>query len=327
MAPAEPRPDLSIVIVNYNTRDYLQECLHSIYEHPPRLSFEVFVVDNHSSDGSCQMVRECFPQVKTVAFERNLGYVKANNHAIRDSAGRFLLLLNSDTRMRSGSLDALVDFMRERPDAGIVGCKQVDMHDRLQLTWGKFPSLKNEIIRKAMHQRLVVNGSTVRDYLSQKYQETCDVDWVAGSCMMVRREVCREVGLMDENIFMYFEDIDWCHRVKKADWRIYYTPRIEFVHHGGASSDRNKIDALVEYRKSQFYFTRKYFGRPSVILLKVLMGIKSVAGGMAWGVRYMLAPMGSKKRHDALCMLLIFKRTLGLVLSEVRRPNGSVEDN
>ena len=306
--------------MNYNTRNRLEECLGSIYENPARNSFEVLVVDNNSADGSIDMVREKFPRAKAIAFERNLGFVKANNHAIRDSAGGLVLLLNSDAQLMEGSLDALADFLRSRPEVGIVGCRQVDGEGRLQLTWGKFPSLKNEIIRKAMHQRLSVDGSTVRDYLSWKYQSTSDVDWVAGSCMMVRREVCKQVGLMDENIFMYFEDIDWCRRARNAGWKILYAPEITVIHHGGATSNLHKIDALVEYRKSQFYFSRKYFGRATVTSLKALMGAKSVANSVRWGVRYYLAPDGSAARHEALCMLLIFKRTLELIFGGAKEP-------
>jgi GT2 family glycosyltransferase len=313
------------VIVNYNTRDLLRECLESVYRYPTKYSFEVLVVDNHSADGSFRMVKDEFGDAKAVLMERNLGYAKANNHALREARGRFLLLLNPDTRLQPGSLDGLVDFLVEHGDAGAVGCKQLDDRMRLQLTWGKFPSFAREVVRKALHHRLAIDGTGVREYLESKYSVPADVDWVAGSCLLVRREVCHEVGLLDENIFLYFEDIDWCRRIQQARWRVCYTPRTHIIHHGGASANLHQIDAAVEYRRSQFYFTRKWFGWSGMAALKVLMAVKTLAALALWGTRHALAAPGSAARHEALCQVLVAKRTLPVLATKVPGPQDRVD--
>ena len=313
------------MIVNYNTRELLRECLESVYRYPTKYSFEVTVVDNHSGDGSLAMVRDEFSDVKAVAMERNLGYARANNHAIREAAGRFILLLNPDTRLQPGSLDGLVDFLLDHADAGAVGCKQLDDRLRLQLTWGKFPTLLREVVRKALHQRLAIDGTGVREYLESKYRVPSDVDWVAGSCLLVRREVCHEVGLLDENIFLYFEDIDWCRRIQEARWRVCYTPRTHIVHHGGASANLHQIDAAVEYRASQFYFTRKWFGWTGLGVLKAFMLAKALVNLARSGARYLLAAEGARERYAALCNLLVAKRTLALIFRRVHGPRDRAE--
>ena len=272
------------------------------------------------------MAKDGFGRAKVVAMERNLGYVRANNHAIRESTGRFILLLNPDTRLMPGSLDAMIDFMVEHADAGALGCKQLDDRMDLQLTWGRFPNFRTELVRKTIHSRFAINGATVREVLESGLHVPSDVDWVSGSCLMVRREVIARVGLMDENIFMYFEDIDWCYRIKKADWRIYYTPKTHIIHHGGASANKHKIDALVHYRRSQFYFTRKWYGRVRLAGLKALMTAKALVGMVRWGIPYLRAPEGADARHEALCMLLIHKRTLGLVFEKVPAAGHRADD-
>jgi len=285
----------------------------------------VIVVDNHSGDGSLPMVRDDFAEVKAVAMERNLGYARANNHAIREARGRFLLLLNPDTRLQPGSLDGLVDCLLEHADAGAVGCKQLDDRLRLQLTWGKFPTLLREVIRKAMHHRLAIDGTGVREYLESKYHVPSDVDWVAGSCLLVRREVCNEVGLLDENIFLYFEDIDWCRRIQEARWRVCYTPRTHIIHHGGASANLHQIDAAVEYRASQFYFARKWFGWSGLIAMKGFMLAKALVNLALSSAGFALAGKGSRARYEALCNVLVAKRTLSLVFHDVLGPENRAE--
>lgn len=306
-------PDISIVIVSYNTRDLLRQCLEAIHQFPVRYSFEVLVADNCSADGSYQMVAGEFPSVTALSLEKNIGYSRANNLLIEKTQGRFILLLNPDTRVRQGSLDGLADFLTEHRDAGAVGCQQLDENDQIQLTWGHFPSFRRELVRKAVHHRLKAGDKLVGGYLNNKYQTSLVVDWVSGSCLMVRSEVCDKVGLLDENIFMYFEDIDWCHRIGLNGWRVYYDPNVRIVHHGGVSADRHKVSAMVEYRRSQFYFTRKWYGLRALLVLKCLMTVKALVNLMTWGVKYAFAKRDGRKRQDAREHLLIFWRTLRLI--------------
>jgi len=303
----EGQVDLSILIVNYDTLSILRECLASIYEFPPSVSFEVLVVDNASPDGSGEMVRNEFPQVRLLLLGENVGFARANNLGLQQARGELLLLLNSDTRVLDGSLDGLVLAMEEHPQAGVVGCKQLDARGRLQLTWGRFPTFYREILRKVLHWRLRIDGSQVRDYLHRKYSSSAPVDWVSGSCLMVRRDAVRDAGLLDVNIFLYFEDIDWCRRIQRQGWQILYEPRVKIFHHGGATAARHLIDALVAYRRSQFYFCRKYFGDGALLLLKLLVACKSCLGFVRHSLVW-LTSMGGERRFRAYCALLALKK-------------------
>lgn len=308
--PAPGSTELSILIVNYDTADFLEECLASIYRHPPDCSFEVVVVDNRSPDDSAERVRRLFPQVRLLELEENVGFARANNRALREARGRYLLLLNSDTRALEGSLQGLVRALDENPSVGIVGCKQLDGRDKMQLTWGRFPSFSNEIARKALHWRLRIDGAQVREYLDRKYHGSSRVDWVSGSCLIARREAVEEGGLLDENIFLYFEDIDWCRRIQLRGWGILYEPGVRIVHYGGESAKRHLIDALVAYRRSQFYFCRKYFGRTALVVLKALVAAKSLLAFGRHSVGWLAAGGDRAQRFDAYCRLLTLKKIL-----------------
>jgi GT2 family glycosyltransferase len=201
-----------------------------------------------------------------------------------------------------------VRVLDENPRIGVVGCKQLDGQDRLQLTWGRFPSFFNEIARKALHWRLRIDGAQVREYLDREYHGASRVDWVAGSCLLARREAVEDAGLLDENIFLYFEDIDWCRRIQRQGWEILYEPGIRIIHYGGQSAKRHLIDALVAYRRSQFYFCRKYFGATALIALKVLVAAKSLLAFVRHSVAWLAAGGNREERFRAYCMLLTLKK-------------------
>ncbi|MDP8255642.1 MAG: glycosyltransferase family 2 protein [Candidatus Alcyoniella australis] len=310
---AEPL-DLSIIIVNYNTGELLAACLESIYAQQTALSLEVLVVDNYSNDGSAQMVRERFGDVLLFANQCNLGFVRANNRAIERSRGRRLLLLNPDTVVPPGTLERLVQFLDSSSGAGIVGCKQVDGQGRIQLTWGRFPTVLSEIQRKSRHMRMSLDDSAVRTALEDNLNGTCNVDWVAGSCMLVRREVVDKIGPMDENIFMYFEDIDWCRRAREAGFRVCIDSQTQIVHFGGESAATDKITSLIEYRRSQFYFLRKYRGRLFGLLTRLWVLFKSLGYLSLWAVRYWYRG-DPEERYEAECMALVYKNIAALALT------------
>ena len=313
-------PQLSIVIASYDTVDFLEPCLESIYRFPPRVDFEVLVVDNHSPDGSAGMVRERFPQVRLQVLETNIGFARANNLALRSARGRYLLLLNSDTRVLEGSLDGLLAALQRNPDVGVVGCKQLDGNRQLQLTWGRFPTFFSEMVRKVLHWRLRTDGSQVRDYLDRKYHGASTVDWVSGSCLLARREAVQEGGLLDENLFLYFEDIDWCRRIQNEGWRVLYEPGVQIIHYGGVSASRHLIDALVAYRCSQLYFCRKYFGPGALTLLKALVGGKSAVAFVRHSFGWLASVARPRQRFQAYCKLLTLKKILQSLFQRVPRP-------
>lgn len=266
--------DLSIIIVNYNTKGLLRQTLESVFRSYPKYRFEVFVVDNHSKDGSSEMVRETFPKVLLIENIRNEGFSKANNRAIKVSRGRYILLLNSDTIVLEGTLDTMIEFMGKNPRVGAAGCKVILPGGKLDLACRRsFPTPINAFF-KALGLSKVFPKSPLFSQYNLTYldeDETYPVDCIVGAFMMVRRETIEQVGLLDESFFMYGEDIDWCYRIKKAGWAIYYHPRAKIVHYKGASSEKRKYRIIFEFHRAMVLFYRKHYSKEKVFIVNWLV--------------------------------------------------------
>jgi GT2 family glycosyltransferase len=229
--------DLSIIILNMNNRPMLEKCLASIQQNTRQISYEIIVVDNASSDGSQKMVKDKFPQVKLIANQENLGFSKANNQGLGIYNARYAMLLNDDTEVKDRALDQLVKFMDQHPQAGACGPRLLNTDGSIQRQGG--------LLGK-------------RFWLANK---PLPVDLVIGAALLVRKEVIDQVGLMDENLFFYNDDLDWCLSIRKGGWQIYYVPEAEVVHYGGYSSRGTfKRRLLVEGFKGGLYFCRKHYG-------------------------------------------------------------------
>ncbi len=260
---------VSIIIVNWNTKELLRNCLASVFRFPPEEGYEVIVVDNASTDGSQEMVKKEFPSVRLVENSDNLGFSKANNQAIQLAKGKYVLLLNSDAEVLKGSIQALSAFLDEREGVAIVGCRLVNADGAPEESCGRIPSLlavaATKLRRRGVRLRLI-------DKLASHalFNETTDVDWVTGACLMGRRDRLLQVGGFDENIFMYFEDIDLCYRVKKLG-KVVFCPGAEVIHfRGGSATDTS--DKI--YRESQRHFFKKHFGFLQCLALEVLLGLR-----------------------------------------------------
>ncbi len=279
--------DLTISIVSYNTQDLLRNCLNSIYQNSGEYEFEVIVVDNNSKDGSAEMVDKEFPQVKLIRNKENVGFARANNRAIRQSRGRYILLLNSDTVVISDALSKMVDFMDSHPKCGAVGGKMV-MSDLtaqpsirtyldLKALFISFFGLKNLFPPK--YRGFVIKllgpllGQTVRSYLDcyRDEKSPISVDDVPGACFCVKREVVEEVGLLDENFFMYYEDTDWSIRIKKRGWELYILPEALIIHYARQSANKVFNRTFVARCKSTYYYFRKHGDKKSILLLKLII--------------------------------------------------------
>lgn len=279
--------DLSISIVSYNTKDLLNACLNSVYENSGGINFEVIVVDNNSGDGSAEMVEKEFPQVKSIRNRENVGFARANNQAIRQSKGRYILLLNSDTVVISDALSKMINFMDSHPQAGVVGGKMVrsDLTAQpsirtyldLKALFISFFSLKNLVPSK--YRRFVVRllgpflGKTVRSYLDcyRNEKNPTLVDDVPGACFCVRQKVVEEVGLLDENFFMYYEDTDWSIRIKKKGWKLYILPEALIIHYARQSANKVFNRTFAARCKSSYYYFRKHRDKKSILLLKIII--------------------------------------------------------
>ena len=228
--------------------------------------FEVWVVDNASSDGSAQMVSQRFPRVRLIENCKNLGFAVANNQAIRSCDGDYALLLNSDAILLPGVIEVLLDFMAKHPDVGALGGKVLDAHRDFQSAYATdFPS-------PADHLLLVLG---LGKYVHTKYQpEHLNLDvpneaaWLGGSCLLLRTQAVRQIGLFDERFFMYAEEVDLCHRLRRHGYRNYYLPLATAIHYGGQSSALAPLECRVQLHKSRLLYSQKYHGRGAVLLLR-----------------------------------------------------------
>ncbi len=253
---------LIIIIVNYNTKVLLKQCIGSIYENTHNTDFEIIVIDNNSNDGSVEMLEHDFPKVRIIANNENLGFARANNQGLMEGEGEYFLLLNSDTRVKASAIDIMKDFMDSNSSAGIIGSKVFYPDYRVQGTARSFPSPINAIFgRKSVLTKLFPNNRFSRKYLtclSDNLTAPFEVDWVSGACFMIRQKVIDDIGLMDEGYWMYWEDADWCYRAKKTGWRIYCVPEAQIIHYEGESSKKDHSRSIISFHKSVYRYYRKH---------------------------------------------------------------------
>ncbi len=254
---------LSIIIVNWNTRDILLDCLASIERYPPARPYDIWVVDNASSDGSVAAVRAGYPHVQIIANSENCGFAAANNQAIRASQSEYLLLLNSDTIVHPNALERMARFLDEHPDVGITGACLLNADGTLQPSWAAFPSLWSELFGHNARRR---DWYCTRDG-SQAYA----VDWVGGAALMIRRAAVNQIGLLDEAYFMYSEETDWCFRARQSGWTICYLPDAPITHLGGQSSRKASARMRAELYRSKIRFYAKHYGRYQAHVLSILL--------------------------------------------------------
>ena len=301
MTRAGSVPELSICIVSWNTRQLLADCLASLGEDPRGARWEVLVVDNASVDGSADMVATRYPRVQLIRSEVNLGFGGGNNLALARARGRHLLLLNSDTRVPVGALGALVERLDAEADIGAVGPRLVDAGGRLELSCGRAPGTGAEIVHKLLLHRLF----PFFRFGGWDHRSRRDVGWVTGACLMVRGAAARAVGFLDEGIFMCFEDLEWCMRLRAAGWRIVYDPGSEVVHLEGQSIRQRLGDMLVISQQSLYYLFQKHFGRSRLHLLRGLTLVEMILRTLLWSALWLLQP---GRRTEAADRLAAYRR-------------------
>jgi GT2 family glycosyltransferase len=266
--------DVSIIIVNWNAKDLLRRCLNDVIATTKQATYEIIVIDNHSSDGSQEMLRHDFPNIQLIANDKNVGFSGANNQGMAVSSGRYVLLLNSDAFVQENTIDAMVKFTDEHPEAGMTACQLLFEDGRLQPSCYSFPSLLTEFYTALQLDKLFKRSPIFGKYLMTwwDFNEVRDVDTVMGAFMLVRREVIERVGSMDESYFMYSEEFDWCYRIKKQGWKILYNPAVQTVHLWGGSSQQVRVEMFVQLYRSKVTFFRKHYGAFSATLLKLILG-------------------------------------------------------
>jgi O-antigen biosynthesis protein len=268
--------DLSVIIVNYNVRHFLENSLGSIRRAMEGLRGEIFVVDNASDDGSVEMVRTSFPDVCMIENKENHGFARANNVALARARGRFLLLINPDTVVQEDTFRVMMKFFDEHPDAGLAGCKILNPDGTIQLPCRRSFPTPWVAFTKVFGLAALFPGSRFFGRYNLTYlspDETYPVDAVSGSFMMLRREVFEKIGGLDEGFFMYGEDLDWCYRVQQSGKKVYYVHSTKIIHFKGESTRRSEIDEMKIFYGAMQLFVEKHFGRSSIVKLLLNAGI------------------------------------------------------
>jgi N-acetylglucosaminyl-diphospho-decaprenol L-rhamnosyltransferase len=258
------KPELSVIVINWNTRDLLTGCLQSLWREIETIEspdVEVFVVDNGSTDGSAEMVRERFPRVRLIENAENIGFSRANNQALALCQGRYVILLNSDAIVQDGSLRKLVTFADAHPGAGIIGAKLVNPDGSFQAAYNDFPTPRSVLLEAwgvlpEAHHNPYYPSSPPEAATSAR-----QCDWVGGACLMARSLAIDDVGLLDESFFMYSEEVDWCYRMRRHGWEVWYTPDTRIVHLGSGSAARRSQAQRLLLCQSKMRFLHKHCGR------------------------------------------------------------------
>jgi N-acetylglucosaminyl-diphospho-decaprenol L-rhamnosyltransferase len=282
--------DLSIIIVNWNSKDYLRKCIASILAETRNIEFEIIVIDGASFDGTDKMLRQHYPQVRFIQSSQNIGFAKANNEAFKFSRGNTILFLNPDTEIKGKAVQVLLRESQSLPDAGVVGAKLLNTDGTIQTSCIRsFPTILNETLdfeplrQRFLHSRLWGMGP-----LFDKSKEMIAVDAISGACMMVRRSVFEKVGMFSTHYFMYSEDIDLCYKTAKLGFRNYYVPSAIVTHHGGGSSGQNEVSTfssvMIVESQWRFFVSNRSLGYGWLYRVSIMAAsaVRVVAATLLW---------------------------------------------
>jgi len=262
--------NLSITICSWNTIDDTRACLQSLREAKDEANFEVIVVDNNSEDGSPDMVAAEFPEFTLLAQSKNLGFTGGHNLAVQHATGTHKALLNSDTIVHPGAIKAIAEFMDANPDAGIVGPKLLNPDGSLQYSCRKFPNPVAAAFRNTILGRLFPNNKYTRDYLMQDWTHdgSREVDWVSGAALFIRGDCMDKIGLLDNTLFMFCEDVDWCKRAWQAGYKVKYFPQAVITHAIGRSTDKAPNRMIARFHRSMFRYYKKHNVKESPVIAR-----------------------------------------------------------
>lgn len=302
---AKDELDVSIIIVSYNTRALLLDCLRSVFESSGMMTFQVVVVDNNSHDETAEAVRAQYPRVHLIVNQDNRGFSRAVNQSLTVSSGRYVLLLNSDTRIAKTALSQMVADLDTEPTVGAVGCTQRTGDGQLYQSCFSFPSLYDHLIHASFLSTL---APTWQKSLAAKQAIDCtrtqDVDWINGACLMVRRDLLRACGGLDEGYFMYFEDVELCRAIHQRGYRIRHLANTHVVHLIGKSSERNRTQLNLVWEFSRIRYVERHFPPIKRFIMKMWITIGAL-------VRLLLRPNVSAERPSVTAQWSIVRRLWG----------------
>ncbi len=294
------QPSISVIIVNWNTKDLLAEAIQSVMDTAGKLSVEIIVVDNGSTDGSQSMLRSRYPLARLVQNSNNTGFARANNQGAALARGEYLLLLNSDAALYRGALQALLEVLEAHPKAGLVGAHLRNADGSFQASYTPFPTLWREFLILSGLGRFLFGGH----YPSRGPEESRGpqkVDYIEGACMLIRKEAYRQTGGLDEGYFMYAEEVDLCYTLQKQGWEVWYQPAARVLHHGGGSSRSRRTEREGDLYQSRVRFFRKNYGDLAAEALKAQIYLLTL---IKWGVHGLLRLLsGGRKGRSVISPL------------------------
>lgn len=283
--PHNSFPDISIVIVSWNAKNHLDKCLASLRLANGELLLEVIVVDNASDDGTRDLIRRQYPDVKLVENCTNVGFARGNNIGIKRAGGKYLCLINPDVIVSPDCLEKMHRFMEQNPDIGLLGPKMLAPDGRVRRSGMRFPTLWNTFLRASAADSLLRGRAVQRSWLMNDFHfdEVRDIEVLNGWFWMARRNAVSKVGSLDERFFMYAEDIDWCKRFHSAGWRVVFYPKAQAVHYGGGSSSNAPVRFSIERQRANFQYWRKYHNRFSLFFYALAICLHHALRMMGWG--------------------------------------------
>ncbi|MBN2316597.1 MAG: glycosyltransferase family 2 protein [Sedimentisphaerales bacterium] len=291
--------DVSIIIVAWNVRQLVYDCLKSVYDETKGIQFEVLYVDNASEDGSVEMVRKEFPDVRIIENQKNEGFIRANNQAIEISRGRYVLLLNSDTLVLDNAITKTVKFADEHPEAAVIGCKVFYPDRSLQRDCFMYPSLLNMLI-SATYLNKIFPKSTFfgRERMTWwDFNDVREVQTICGCYSLVRMEAIKQVGVMDEAYYVYGDDPDWCYRFNKAGWKNMFMPHAQIIHYGGQTTSHRPEKFKLQLFGSILIFMRLHRSRLEFVLACILVALTLFIRIPYWILK---ALINKRERNQAL---------------------------
>lgn len=298
--------DASVIIVSWNAKKFLLDCLETVYSDLNGLDHEVIVVDNASGDGSAGAVKEFYPKALVIENSSNEGFARANNTGIKKSSGEFILLINSDVKVIPGCIPALLKFLSEHGSAGVVGPMVLNGDLTLQKTSRRFPNLAITLLSALGIERTFL-----------PHNETREAQALSGCFLAVRREALIDVGLLDERFFFYAEDKDWCKRFSDAGWKAFYHPEAKAIHYGGASSAKAPVKFYIEMHRANLQYWEKHHGSLSKAAYLFIMIIHQALRILRGAALYMLRPSSREEaaykiKRSSACLRWMLCRTIGL---------------
>lgn len=298
MQPNGRAPDVSVVVVTWNAREFTLQCLESLETATADLSTEVIVVDNASSDGTPEMIHDRFPYVRLIQNSINQGFAKANNAGLRISRGRYIVLMNSDVIVPSGCIASIYAFMEQDASIGLLGPRMLGPDGTVCRSCMRFPTLWRCFCR-ALALDKSAGGSAFAGFSMKKFApvEATDVDVLNGWFWVVRRVALEQVGLLDERYFMYGEDLDWCRRFHSRHWRVVFYPHAKAVHYGGGSSRRTPIRFYIEMRKADTQYWQKHHGRFAALVHSATLWLHELLRVLGYSWQYVIR--GSRRSEAA----------------------------